>query len=233
MSTYKIAVCDDDPAQIQYLTASLSAWAQEKGVLLQTSSFESAESFLFQYADEKDFDILLLDIEMGRMNGVDLAKKVRETNKEVQIIFITGYMEYISAGYDVEALHYLLKPVTNEKLSGVLNRACERLKNKARCLLIHTGGEIVRIPLYEIRYLDVHQNYVTIHADEDYTIKKTLRELESQLDESFFRTGRSCLVNLHSIKKITRTDVYLKDGVRLPLSRGLYDSLNQTMIRYF
>lgn len=233
MSTYKIAVCDDDPAQIQYLSGRLNTWAQKKGVHLQISSFHNAESFLFQYADEKNFDILLLDIEMGKMNGVELAKKVREGNKEVQIVFITGYMEYISAGYDVEALHYLLKPVTEEKLFDVLDRACEHLKNKARSILFHTGSETVRIPLYEIRSLEVRQNYVTIHADEDYTIKKPLRELEKQLDESFFRTSRSCLVNLHYIKKITKTDVTLKDSTVLPLSRGLYDPLNQAMIRYF
>lgn len=233
MSTCKIAVCDDDPAQIQYLSAKLNTWAQKRDVLLQIAAFHSAESFLFQYADEKNFDILLLDIEMGKMNGVELAKKVREGNKEVQIVFITGYMEYISAGYDVEALHYLLKPVTEEKLFSVLDRAREHLKNKSRYILFHTGSEAVRIPLYEIRYLEVRQNYVTIHADEDYTMKKPLRELEKQLDDSFFRTGRSCLVNLHYIKKITKTDVYLKDNTALPLSRGLYDTLNQTMIRYF
>lgn len=233
MSAYKIAVCDDDPAQIQYLSGKLELWARQKDILLQTAAFHNAESFLFRYAEEKDFDILLLDIEMGDMNGVELAKRVRLENKEVQIIFVTGYMEYISAGYDVEALHYLLKPVTEDKLFAVLDRSCEHLKNNDKYILFHSGSETIRIPLYEIRYLEVRKNYVTIHGNEDYTVKKTLRELENNLDESFFRTGRSCIVNLHYIKKITKTDVYLKDGAVLPLSRGLYDTLNQTMIRYF
>ena len=233
MSAYKIAVCDDDPAQVQYLSAKLELWARQRDNMLRTASFYSAESFLFQYAEEKDFDILLLDIEMGNMNGVELAKKVRLENKEVQIIFVTGYMEYISAGYDVEALHYLLKPVTEEKFFAVLDRACEHLKNNDQCILLHSGSETIRIPLYEIRCLEVQKNYVTIHGNEDYTVKKTLRELEGSLDESFVRTGRSCLVNLHYIKKITKTDVYLKDGSVLPLSRGLYDTINQAMIRYF
>lgn len=233
MNTYKIAICDDDKKQRENLTTLVKEWAQKNEQLIQLTNFESAESFLFQYAEEKDFDMLLLDIEMGQMNGVELAKAVRREDKEVQIIFITGYMEYISDGYDVEALHYLLKPVSQEKLFGVLDRAAQHLKSRDKSILFHLQGEVVRIPLYEIRYLEVRQNYVTIHAAEEYTIKKTLRELEQNLDERFYRIGRSYLVNLHEIKKITRTDVYLKDETVLPLSRGSYDGLNQAMIRYF
>lgn len=233
MNTYKIAICDDDKKQRENLTALVKEWAQKIGQLIQLQTFESAEGFLFQYAEEKDFDMLLLDIEMGQMNGVDLAKAVRREDREVQIIFITGYMDYISDGYDVEALHYLLKPVAPEKLFDVLDRAAQHLKSRDKSILFHLQGEVVRIPLYQIRYLEVRQNYVTIHADEEYTIKKTLRELEQNLDERFYRIGRSYLVNLHEIKKITRADVYLKDETVLPLSRGSYDGLNQAMIKYF
>lgn len=220
MNTYKIAICDDDKTQRENLTALVKEWAKKKEQFIQLTTFESAESFLFQYAEEKDFDMLLLDIEMGQMNGVELAKAVRREDKEVQIIFITGYMDYISDGYDVEALHYLLKPVSTEKLSDVLDRAAQHLKSRDKSILFHLQGEVVRIPLYEIRYMEVRQNYVTIHANEEYTIKKTLRELEQNLDERFYCIGRSYLVNLYEIRKITRTDVYLKDETVLPLSRG-------------
>lgn len=220
MNTYKIAICDDDKTQRENLTAQVKEWAKKKEQFIQLTTFESAESFLFQYAEEKDFDMLLLDIEMGQMNGVELAKAVRREDKEVQIIFITGYMDYISDGYDVEALHYLLKPVSTEKLSDVLDRAAQHLKSRDKSILFHLQGEVVRIPLYEIRYMEVRQNYVTIHANEEYTIKKTLRELEQNLDERFYCIGRSYLVNLYEIRKITRTDVYLKDETVLPLSRG-------------
>lgn len=233
MSLCKIAICDDDRAQTGYLTGLVHEWEKEKGLLAQIHVFESAEQFLFQYAEEKDFDILLLDIEMGGMNGVELARKIRRDNRELQIIFITGYMEYIAEGYDVEALHYLLKPVTGEKLAGVLDRGIERLKSKRKSLLLNIGDETVRVPLYEIRYLEVCKNYVTIHSGEDYTVKRTLAQLEQQLDEAFARTGRSYIVNLQYVKKITRAEVFLKDGTALPLSRGLYEEINRAFIRYF
>lgn len=228
-----LAVCDDEPVQIAFLTDLIRTWASRCHRAVRVDGFPSAESFLFRYAADKSFDILLLDVEMGGMNGVELARTIRRENRELQIIFVTGYLEYITDGYDVEALNYLLKPVTEEKLLAVLERAAERLGRRESALLLETGDETVRLPLYEIRYLEVRQNYVTVHAAEEYTVKRPLSELEQGLDDSFFRTGRSFIVNLRYVKKVSRTEVFLKDGASVPLSRGLYDRINQAIIRYF
>lgn len=233
MSSYHIAVCEDDAAQTQYTAGLVKAWAMQNNYMIRVSTFESAESFLFEYAQDKSFDILLLDIEMGKMSGVELAKKVRQDNKEVQIVFITGYMDYIAEGYDVEALHYLLKPVSEQKLRSVLDRAVLRIRGGNRSILLQTGDEMVRIPLYEIRYLEVQKNYVTIHAQQDYQVKKPLRELEGELDDSFFKTGRSFWVNLRYVMRTSKSEVTLKDGTQVPLSRGLYEGVNRAIIRYF
>lgn len=233
MQDYRIAICDDEAVQTDYLAALVNDWGHERRVLLHIERFPSAEAFWFRYAAARDFDILLLDIEMGGMNGVELARRIRREDKELQLLFVTGYMEYISDGYDVEALHYLLKPVTAERLYGVLDRARERLAERGKSLFLKAGEETVRVPLYDIRYLEVRQNYVTVHAGEEYTVKKTLQELEKELDGSFFRTGRSYIVNLRFVKKIARTEVSLADGAVVPLSRGLYDRMNRALISYF
>lgn len=230
---YRLAICDDNQADVIYLSSFLEKWAEKEEKALKIESFPSAEAFLFQYEEEKSFDILLLDIEMGDMNGIELARKIRRENHLVQIIFITGYMEYVAEGYDVEALHYLLKPVTEEKLYGVLDRAAERLKSKEKELCLTLPGSVTQIALCEIRYLEVRRNYVTVHGAEDYTVKKTLNELEEELDGSFCRTGRSYIVNLHFVKKITRTQVILKDGREIPLSRNCYEKMNRAVIQYF
>lgn len=229
----RVALCDDEEPVREYLGGLLEEWKERQNDQLQIETFESAESFLFQYEEDKRWQLLILDIEMGKMNGVELAKKVREHNKEVQILFVTGYMEYISDGYEVEALHYLLKPVTKEKLFSVLDRARERMKTSEKALFLQGSDETVRIPYYEIRYVEVQHNYVTIHAAEDYTVKKTLSELEEELGDGFFRTGRSFLVNLKCVKRITKKEVSLKDGTAIPLSRGMYEKINRAMIRYF
>ena len=88
---YRIAICDDSQADADYIAVLVKAWAQTQGIKILLESFSCAESFLFCYEDDKNFDILLLDIEMKQMNGVELAKKIRLANREIQIIFITGY----------------------------------------------------------------------------------------------------------------------------------------------
>lgn len=124
---YKIAVCDDSAADRQYILNMAERWAVSAGHAVHIDTFPSAENFLFHYAGESDYDILLLDIEMGAMDGVSMAKRLRRDNDTVQIIFITGYSDYISEGYEVAALHYLMKPVREEKLCSVLDRAAEKL----------------------------------------------------------------------------------------------------------
>ena len=125
-----------------------------------------------------------------------------------------------------------MKPVNPDKLFTVLDRALEKQKQNEQCLNLDLSGEILRIPFYEIRYLDVHQNYVTVHAKVDYTIKRTLAELEKELDDRFFRIGRSQLVNLSHIRRVTKTEVFLSDGTALPLPRNSYKPLNQAIITH-
>ncbi len=227
---YKIAICDDAEADRQYVLQLATQWAQQRGHELQCKLFPSAESFLFRYAEESDYDILLLDIEMGALDGVTLAKRLRKENDSVQIIFVTGYSDYISEGYEVAALHYLLKPVKAEKLCAVLDRAAEKLAKNEKTLLFELGGEMLRIPIYRIRYADVFGNYVTVHAQTDVTVKMTLGELEKQLDERFYRAGRSVIVNLTQISRVTKTEIRLSDGTIIALPRGAYEGINRAII---
>ena len=229
---YRVAICDDSPADAQFVGQILDSWARQRGVTLEARTFASAEAFLFCYAEDKNWDILLLDIEMGAMDGVTMAKRVRRDNEAVQIVFITGYSDYIAEGYEVAALHYLMKPVNREKLLTVLDRAIEKRKQEERCLNLEVYGELVRLPFYEIRYLDVHQNYVTVHAKAYYTVKRTLGDFEKELDDRFCRVGRAMILNLKYIQRVTKTEVRLSDGTILPLPRGAYEPLNRAIIQH-
>lgn len=227
---YKIAICDDSDADRQYIWNMVNAWAEAAGHTVHTDTFPSAENFLFCYEEESDYDILLLDIEMGAMDGVTMAKKLRESNDTIQIIFITGYSDYIAEGYEVAALHYLMKPVREEKLCDVLDRAAEKLSKNEKVLNLGTNGEMVRVPVYQIRYADVFGNYVTVHARSDVTVKMTLGELTKQLDDRFYRVGRSAIVNLTQVSRVTRAEIKLNDGTAIPLPRGAYEGINHAII---
>ena len=229
---YRVAIVDDSIKDAEFVQGILNSWADLRQANIQAEVFPSAESFLFRYAEDKDWDILLLDIEMGAMDGVTMAKRVRQDNEAVQIVFITGYSDYIAEGYEVAALHYLMKPVNREKLLSVLDRALEKRKQEERCLNLEAYGEMVRIPFYDIRYLDVHQNYVTVHAKADYTVKRTLGDFEKELDNRFCRVGRAMILNLKYIQRVTKTEVRLSDGTALPLPRGAYEPLNRAIITH-
>ena len=230
--SYRVAIVDDRETDAQFVRDLLIDWSENRQLGIQAQIFSSAESFLFRYAEDKDWDILLLDIEMGSMDGVTMAKRVRRDNEAVQIVFITGYSDYISEGYEVAALHYLMKPVSREKLLTVLDRAIEKCRQQERCLILESAGELVRIPFYDIRYLDVRQNYVTVHAKDDHTVKRTLGDFEKDLDNRFCRVGRSMIVNLSFIQRVTKTEVRLSDGTVLPLPRGAYEPLNRAIIQH-
>ena len=227
---YCMGICDDSAADRDYLTRLVCRWAVARGHTVRVEPFLSAESFLFHYAEKGDYDILLLDIELGAMDGVSLAKKIRRENETVQIIFITGYSDYISEGYEVAALHYLMKPVKEEKLFSVLDRAAEKAAKNEKVLTFTVSGELIRVPIHQIRWAEVMGNYVTIHAAGELSVKMTLGALEKELDERFFRVGRSALVNLTQISRVTKGEIKLLSGESIPLPRGAYEAVNRAII---
>ena len=218
--TYEIAICDDEEKQRVYIKSLVEGWLRQTFHHTKIQEYASSEQFLFEQAYDRT-QILFLDIEMEKMDGIALAREIRKHNRQMQIIFVTGYMEYIQEGYDVEALHYLLKPVSQEKIDSVLERAVERLKTADAVFLVECGGEVLRLPLKEI------------HADNDYEVRGTLSELEAKLDEAFVRVGRSYLVNLNYVRRIGKTELILNTGEKLPVPRGSYKKLNEAFIKYF
>ena len=231
---YKIAICDDSDVDRQYVLNMVNHWASSANHMLHTDTFTSAENFLFHYADESDYDILLLDIEMGAMNGVDLAKTIRKINDTVQIVFITGFPDFIAEGYEVSALHYLMKPVSEEKLRTVLDKAISNLKKAEKRLCITFDRQTDYIPLSQITYIEAQKQYVMIYTDgKAYRMKSSLADAEKQLDEYFFKCQRSFIVNLRYVKRINGDCVVLKNDEVIPISRGMAETIGKKIIRLF
>ncbi len=225
-----VSLCDDNAKEREYLKKLVSEWSEEAGEGVRVLEFPSAEALLFSYSDCPP-DILLLDIEMPGLSGVELAKRLRSGgNRLLQIIFITAYSDYIAEGYDVAALHYLLKPVDRIKLFSVLSRAVERISDDGKKLVLELSDETALVPVCDIKFIEVIKNYVTVHAERDYTLKKPLKEIEAGLDGRFLRVGRSYIVNLWYIVRVTRSEIFLKGGKTVPLPRGGYEKVNRALI---
>lgn len=229
----RIGICDDELEMRSQIEKYTRSWSIQTGHECEIEGFPSAEALLFAQA-EKSFDILLLDIQMPGMDGIALSKKIRETDERVQLVFITSIPDFIGEGYEVAALHYLLKPIQPEKLASVLNRACKNLKIAEAVITLQNGGEIQMIPLNTISYLEAKGHYITLHTDDGaYERKSTMSEMLERLDGRFYRCHRSYVVNLHRIRKVSRTEVELIDGNKLPLSRKLYDEIHHKIIQLY
>lgn len=230
----KIALIDDREEDRAYLTSLVRRWGAERGHGVALAAFPSAEAFLFRFEEEKDFGVLLLDIEMDGMNGVELAKKVRETDETVQIVFVTGFSEFLSEGYEVSALHYLLKPIDPKKLFTVLDRAADRLAKAEKSLAVTFDRNTAYLPLSRICYVESQKQYVLIHTDEKvFRMRTTLAEVEEKLDEYFCKCQRSFLVNLRHVAQIRTDCVVLKNGETVPISRGMAEKIGREIIRLF
>ena len=229
----KIAICDDEANQIEYLSDVVTTWAKKNRHAVEIKPYSAARSLLFDYCEEKDFDILLLDIEMPGMSGVELAKAVRKENATVQIVFITGYYEYFSDGFDVSALHYLIKPADERKLMPVLDRAVSNLTYRQRSVLLTSPEGDRKVSLADIEYVESENVHVAVHTVSGvYRSRISLAKFAEQLDETFIKVHRSYIVNLKYVKKITRTDITMVSGDLVPISRGMYDEVHAALIKF-
>lgn len=212
----------------------VAAWAKQSQNTVSLEKFPSAEAFLFQYEEEKTFDILFLDIEMGAINGVDLAKKIREENQTIQIVFVTGFPDFMAAGYDVSALHYLLKPIEKAKLFAVLDRAVLHLAREEKSVVFSANGGSRRVLLKDIVWVEVVAHLCVVTTVNDtFNIRSTISDVEKLFLDGFIRCHRSYLVGIRHIKAILKTEIVLDSGEKIPLSRSHYHTVNQAFIRYF
>lgn len=229
---YKIAICDDEQDQTEYISSIVSAWSRQSNCTCDIGIFNSAEAFLFEYEDNRSYDIILLDIEMKDMTGIELAKCIRKDNNRAEIIFITSHFEFIGEGYEVDALHYLIKPVSDKKLMQVLSKAAEKLLTEPPSVVISCEGETFKLYESDILYVESFLHYIVIHTkDKEYKIKENISVFASKLSDDFYRIHRSYLVSLKHITRISRTQINI-GKTELPLSRGKYDDINRAFIEH-
>jgi DNA-binding LytR/AlgR family response regulator len=231
----KLAICDDDPVQIKLLSSLVTKWAARSGFPVSVHTFGSAEAFQFAWSEDQSFEVLLLDIQMPGQNGMALARDIRKADERLEIIFITGFLDYISEGYEVAALHYLMKPVNEEKLYACLDKACQREKTEAKTLLVESGGAQVRIRQDEILYLEAFAHSVAIVAvASQLEVNEGIGALEKRLEPCLFvKPHRSYFVGLRYVRKIGKTALELDKGTVIPVSRRLYPDVNKAFIKFY
>ena len=233
----RLAYCDDEEIQLEYIQQLTERWAKQAGVPLTFCAYRSAEELLFENMEGYPFDLMILDIDMrgiDRMSGMDLAREIRRKDATVPILFLTNKREYVFEGYEVHALRYLLKPMTEEKLFPLLDEVCAMEKEEPQSLIVAVDGEHCRIAVPDILFLEADGHYVRIHTKkQDYVVKRTFAELTGELGDGFVSTHRSYLVHLLYVERVLRTECILSDGSSVPISRNSYKAVNEAFIRYW
>lgn len=230
-----IILCDDNALQRAHIKSLVLDWSSRSGTEVCTSEFQSAQALLFSY-DECRPDILLLDVEMPGMNGVELARTLRSRSETAEIIFITGFPDYISEGYDVSALHYLLKPVDPEKLFEVLGRAAHACgeKGEPETVVFRSGTENIRLRTADIEYIAALGHTTAVRAGgKTYDLSVSISDAEKMLGGGFIRCHRSYIVGLKYVGSVSGDSVTLDDGTKIPVSRSMRKTVAEEFIRYY
>lgn len=232
----RIGIVEDEAAAQSYVQRSIEEWAADTGNSLQLVTCSSAEEFLFKYEEPDMLDIVFLDIMLGEMNGMELARTIRKIDKGLQIVFLTGVQDYVFEGYEIGAVRYLLKPVKRQELDLTLQHCCERIVHKkTQYFAFRYQGESLRIAFSDILLVRVDGHYLQMVTDKQtYEWKGTLAQAGENLDKRMFAfVNRSTLVNLEYVTRITREECFLENGEVLPVSRGAYKALNEGFMGYY
>ncbi len=231
----KIAVVDDEIREQEIIAKYIREWAEVKKELVEFSYFDSSEGFLFSWEDDKDYALLVLDIEMGEISGLELAKKIRIEDKRIPIIFVTGYDEYMQYGYDVSALHYLIKPVNKEKLFQALNKLSEK-EEAVKSLILNSENEVRRIQINNVLYVEADGHGSIMHTvDEVIHLKESFGNIEKQvlpMGEAV-KCHRAYLVNLRFVSAVQNSNLILDNGENLPISRSRMKNVQREFLRYY
>ena len=215
----RIAIVEDERRERAHLRDCLAYMAEKEQLEFDIVEFGSGEEFLGGY--QPVYDIVLMDIELPGINGMETAKALRRLDSFVLLVFVTNMVQYAVSGYEVDALNYILKPVNRFDFALKMNKAISRTaKRTEKSVQIRAGKDLYMLPVAAIRYLEVDGHYIVYHTTEgDYSEYITLKEAEKKLDKPYFvRCNRCYLVNLKYVAAV-RDDVVQVGRDELLISR--------------
>ncbi len=233
-----IAICDDSKQERQILAALFKRYQELHATPLQIHIFQNGFSLLDAIDQGKRFDITILDILMPGENGIEIARNIRASGTDTEIIFLTSSPEYAVDSYEVKAQNYLLKPVTEEKFFASIDSILAELdeKDTASFIIYTTEKQYSRIRVSSLVYGEVTHRTITLHLA-DQTMISAIMPFTEFLDilkayPDFIYPHRSYAVNMHYIQYVTKSDIILTDGQKIPLSRNNYTKISEQFLNF-
>ena len=220
----RIAICDDLQVFLNHIKKTLAAWENRPDDMC-VETFEDADSLLAAHSS-KPFDIILLDVIMPLLNGIEAAREIRQHDKSVKIVFLTTSPEFALESYTVKANNYLLKPVDPQKLFACLQELVEDLQESPKTIVVKSAKALHQVEVNSIEYLEAQNKHVLFALSDGTTISSTepLYTYENQLPlaDGFFKCNRSYIVNIHRIDIYTAKEIRMRSGCRISISRNCH-----------
>lgn len=228
----RIGICDDETNARDGLRFALERVLVEgqEEIIYEFTSGESAAGWLRNHQGE--MDLLFLDVEMKGMNGMETARKIREYNRELLLVFVTGYSEYVFEGYQVNALDYVIKPADDARLRSILGRVRGLLeRERTQMFLLHNTEGSYRFPYRNIDYFySERRKSILVSDGKEYPFYGKLDEVSAQVGDAFVRIHQRYLVNKERVEHIGKDEVSV-GGKVLPVSRSMKEEAMSALAR--
>ena len=231
----KIAICDDEIEYLDIIANQIEKWAKSHNIQVTLYRFTNGDDLLLSHKTEC-MDLILLDIVMPLLNGIDTVRELRNDNQMIPVIFLTSSKEFAVESYDVKAFHYMLKPVVEEKLFAVLDDFLKTLKMPTEIFLAQTSMGFCKIVFSDVDYLEAQNKEVNVYLCNGTVI--AIRELFSKcedifsLEKGFFKCHRSYIVNLNHVEQFTKTEIATNNNATIPISRNRYVEFKETYFNH-
>ena len=229
-----IDIIEDSGQELSLLERCLQSYLSSRQVYRVIDTYTSGEAFLENWPS-KSYDLIFLDILMEGISGIEVARKIRETDSECLLIFISSSKEYALQGFEVRAFDYLLKPLSEERFQKTMDLCQNELAKHIRYIEVKESRTLVKIPLNEIIYTDYYNHYIQIH-----TAARLIRSYQ-QFDvfsplllcyPQFLCCYRNCIVNMDHVDSVDKHDFVMENGERVPITRGNRNSIYQQYADY-
>lgn len=240
MYQYTAAIVDDEPVIRSQIRDFFTAYESERGNRIILSEFVTGEELLEAYRGKQHpFQILIIDVELSGISGVEAAMQIRRMDRDVCMLFLTAYDAYAIDAFEADALGYLMKPVSYTRLKGLISKAIIQIdyvtelhQAARRYLTVTCKYQPVHVEISKIVYVEKRHNLCILHCQEaEYTCYETLHQLYQTLRQhGFCYSHQGYIVNFRRVQSVGKTELFLDNHAMVPLSRRYYKEMHQRML---